>query len=95
MGVAVAMRILSRFFAVLLVVLAVSPVTAPFASCDLTALATEEGQTTADSKILKETTTVAAFVDASILLEDGPAVDASAGARVARPCQAAPPILRL
>src|SRR4051812_22393334 len=69
-GVAIVMRILSRFFAVLLVVLAVSPVTAPFASCDPSALAGEDGHTTADSKILKETTTVAAFVDAAILLPD-------------------------
>jgi len=94
-GVAVAMRILSRFFAVLLVVLAVSPVTAPFASCNLTALASEDGQTAADSKILKETTTVAAFVDASSLLQDGTAVFAFASAAVAPRCQAAPPILRL
>jgi hypothetical protein len=94
-GVAVAMRILSRFFAVLLVVLTVSPVTAPFAACDLTALASEEGHATADSKILKETTTVAAFVDASIRLDDGTVVFVSSSARVARPCQAAPAILRL
>ena len=79
----------------LLVVLTVSPVTAPFASCDLAALASEEGQTTADSKILKETATVAAFVDASILLQDGAAVFAFASAVVAPSCQAAPPILRL
>jgi hypothetical protein len=95
MGVSVAMRILSRFFAVLLVVLTVSPVTAPFAACDLTALASEDGQTTADSKILKEITTVAAFFHASILLQNDTAVVAPAGARVALTCQAAPPILRL
>ena len=79
----------------LLVVLTVSPVTAPFAACDLTALASEEGQTSADSKILKEATTIAAFVDASILLQDGTAVFAFASAVMAPPCQAAPPILRL
>jgi hypothetical protein len=89
------MGILSRFFAVLLIVLTVSPVTAPFAACDLAALASEEGHTTGDSKVLKETTTVAAFVDASIRLEDGTVVVASASAGVAHSCQAAPPILRL
>src|SRR5207249_4352156 len=92
---AVAMRFLSRFFAVLLIVLAVSPVTAPFVAFDLTALASEDGHTTADSKILKETTTVAAFIDASMPLEDGIIVFASASAGVAHSCLAAPPILRL
>jgi hypothetical protein len=89
------MRILSRFFAVLLVLLTLSPVTAPFAACDLTALASEDGHTAADSKILKETTTVAAFVDAPNQLEDGSVVFASATSLVAGPCQVAPAILRL
>jgi hypothetical protein len=89
------MRILSKFFAVLLVVLTLSPVTAPFAACDLTALAGEDGHTAADSKILKESTTVVAFVDSPIQLEDGSVVFASALSIVVRSCQAAPAILRL
>jgi hypothetical protein len=89
------MGILSRFFAVLLVVLTVSPVTAPFAAFDLTALASEDGHTTADSKILKETTTVAALIDASIPLQVVIVVFASASAGVVHSCLAAPPILRL
>jgi len=89
------MRFLSRFFAVLLVVLAVSPVTAPFAACDLVALVSDHGHTDTDSKILKETTTVAALIEAPILLQDATAVFAFASPVVPPPCQAAPPILRL
>jgi len=80
---------------VLLVVLAVSPVTAPFAACDLVALVSDNGHTDTASKILKEPTTVATFVDTSSGLEDGTVVQASTTVRVARPCQTAPAILRL
>jgi hypothetical protein len=80
---------------VLLIALAVSPVTAPFAAFDLAALVSDGGHTVADSKILNETTTVAAFVCASTLLDDGNVVFASASATVVHSCQAAPPILRL
>ena len=79
----------------LLIVLVVSPVTAPFAALDLAALVSDDGHTGADSKTLKETTTVAAFVGASALLEDGTPVLAPASTRVARLCQSAPAILRL
>jgi hypothetical protein len=92
---AIAVRIFSKFFAVLLIVLAVSPVTAPFASCDLAALVTDTGHTDTDSKNLKETTTVATCVDASVRLENGPVVFAVAKFIVAHSCQAAPAILRL
>jgi hypothetical protein len=89
------MRIIARFFAVLLIALTVSPVTAPFAACDLATLVSDGAHTDADSKLLNQTTTVAAFVDASALLEHGTDVFASARASVAHSCQAAPAILRL
>jgi hypothetical protein len=94
-AVAVAMRILSRFFAVLLIVLTASPVTAPFAACDLAALVSDGGHTAADSKSMKETTTVAEFVGASVWLEDGTVVFAFAKSTIAHSCQPAPAILRL
>lgn len=89
------MRTFSKFFAVVLIVLAVSPVTAPFASSELAALVTDTGHMDTDSKNLKETTTAATFVDASVRLEHGPVVFAVAKFIVAHSCQAAPSILRL
>ena len=59
---------LSKFCAVLLITLTVSPVTAPFAACDLCAII-GDGHTTTDSKILKESTTVAAFAESPLVRE--------------------------
>jgi hypothetical protein len=89
------MRIVARFFAVLLIALTVSPVTAPFAACDFAALVSDGAHTDADSKLLNDTTTVAAFVDGLPLLDQGTVLFASANASVAHSCQAAPAILRL
>lgn len=90
------MRTLARCFAVLLIALVVSPVTAPFAACDLAALVSNDAHTDADSKLLNETTTtVAAFVDTFTLIDHSAVAFASTSARVAHSCQAAPSVLRL
>jgi hypothetical protein len=81
---------------VLLIALAVSPVTAPFATCDLSALAGEDSHTTTDSKLLKDsTTTVAIFDESPRGLEDVTILFAAGVASVANTRQIAPPILRL
>jgi hypothetical protein len=85
---------LSQFCAVLLIALTVSPVTAPFAACDLSAIV-GDGHTTTDSKILKESTTVAAFAESSLAFEHAVMMAAVVVASVRNTRQNAPPILRL
>jgi hypothetical protein len=90
------MRTLSRLCAVLLIALTVSPVTAPFAACDLSAISGEDAHTTTDSKDLKDSAaTVATFTDSTQAVEHGFLLLAAGVANVANTRQIAPPILRL
>ena len=89
------MRSVSRFCAVLLIALTVSPVTAPFAACDLSAIAGDVGQTPSESKLLKDASTLATFIDSPSSAENGTFLFAATVATVVSPRQIAPTILRL
>ena len=89
------MRSFSKCFAVLLIALAVSPVTAPFAVCDLSAIVGEDGHRTTDVKLLKECTSVVTLVEFPLGFVDSTLLFAAVGASVAHARQIAPPILRL
>jgi hypothetical protein len=89
------MRSLSKLCAVLLITLTVSPVTAPFAVCDLSAIASEDGHTTTESKLLKEASTVATFVESPSAFVDGSVLLAAVLARGAGTRPIAPTNLRL
>jgi hypothetical protein len=92
----VTMRSFSRLCAVLLIALTVSPVTAPFAACDLSAIAGDDSHTTTDSKSLKDsTTTVAIFAESPRAFEHAIMLFAAGVAGTANTRQIAPPILRL
>jgi hypothetical protein len=92
----VTMRSFSRLCAILLIALTVSPVTAPFAAYDLSAIAGEDCHTTTDSKSLKDSTTsIATFVESPGTLEHIIMLFAATVASEANTRQIAPPILRL
>lgn len=88
------MRAFSRFCAVLLIALAVSPVTAPFAACDLSTMVTEDGGTHCASKDLKESPlpTLGEFLP---VLEYGDVTSAAGPLGRTSPRATAPLILRL
>ena len=89
------MRSFSKFFAGLLIALTISPVTAPFAVCDLSAIVAEDGHRTTDAKPLKECTSLVTLVESPLGFVDSTLLFAAVGARVAHARQIAPPILRL
>jgi hypothetical protein len=89
------MRSFSRFFAVMLIALVVSPVTAPFAVCDLSAIVAEDGHSTTDAKLLKDCTSLVTLVESPIGFGGSTLLFAVVAARVAHGRQIAPPILRL
>jgi hypothetical protein len=89
------MRSLSRFCAILLIALAVSPVTAPFAAYDVTAMITEDGGLHCDAKDLKESTTLPMLDAATPRLELGAVICACDALSLTPTRSTAPPILRL
>ena len=89
------MRSLSKLFAVLLIALTVSPVTAPFGVCDLSAIVGDDGHKTTDAKLFQECTSVPTLVESPLRFVDSTLLIAAVGGRVAHARQIAPPILRL
>jgi hypothetical protein len=89
------MRAFSRFCAVFLIALAVSPVTAPFAACDLAAMVTEDGGTHCESKDLKDSPTLPTLGEFLLVLEYGDVTSASGPLGLTSPRSTAPLILRL
>jgi hypothetical protein len=89
------MRFLSQCFAVVLIALAVSPVTAPFAACDLTAVISHEGTVHDESKDLKDLTGDIFAAAAQVPFEVSGCLVTSVRAGLAVVPHIAPPILRL
>jgi hypothetical protein len=88
------MRSLSKFFAVLLVVLAVSPFTAPFSSCDLATLF-GDGTQVDGHDTLKDSSIAGAVVDAPARIDDHATIFRGVRAAAVPASHIAPTVLRV